>query len=210
MTIKDVNNIPKLLNDLDAILDRVARRVGAYMEAKIVEMIDRQWGGWPPLDPKTVRKKKSSKAWVDTGELRSLITHVIEGRIPKTVKVGIFEHEKGLIAHFLEFGTKNIPERPLFRLVFDLEKEKVLQMIKERAEQRIGAIFDLALKMREVEEKSWTLMQENYLVELTREHMKFLGVSTRSMEKYLIMKRESTNSNNGGPIFWEQQRLQQQ
>lgn len=137
MTVKDINNIPKLLADIDAILDRVARKVGAYMEAKIVEMIDKQWGGWAPLDPKTVRRKKSTKAWVDTGELRSLITHVVEGRIPKVVKVGIFEHEKGLIAHFLEFGTKHIPERPLFRLVFDLEKEKVIEMIIEELNKEL-------------------------------------------------------------------------
>jgi hypothetical protein len=127
--IKDVNNIPKLLNDVDAILDKVAGRVGAYLEGKLVEMIDKQWAGWQSLDPKTISKKKSTKVWVDTGELRSLITHVVEGRIPKTVKVGIFSHEKGLIAHFLEFGTKHIPERPLFRLVFDLEREKVERFI---------------------------------------------------------------------------------
>jgi len=135
--IKDVNNIPKLLNDIDTILDRVAKKVGAYMEAKIVEMIDRQWGGWPPLDPKTVKRKKSTKAWVDTGELRSLITHVVEGRSLKVVKIGIFEHEKGLIAHFLEFGTKHIPERPLFRLVFDLEEEKVLKMIQDELDREL-------------------------------------------------------------------------
>jgi hypothetical protein len=129
MEIKDVNNIPKLLSDLDAILDRVARKVGAYMEGKLVEMIDKQWPGWQPLEPDTVRRKHSSKIWVDTGELRSLITHVVEGRIPKVIKVGIFNHEKGLIAHFLESGTKHIPERPLFRLVFDLEKEKMEQMV---------------------------------------------------------------------------------
>jgi len=137
MTVKDVNNIPKLLRDIGAILDRVAEKVGAYLEAKIVEIVDRQWGGWPPLDPKTVKRKKSSKAWVDTGELRSLITHAVEGSIPRVVKVGIFEHEKGLIAHFLEFGTATIPERPLFRLVVDLEKEKVFEMIQEELNKEL-------------------------------------------------------------------------
>lgn len=137
MTVKDVNNIPKLLGDIDAILERVARKVGMYMEMKLIEMIDRQWAGWEPLDPKTVKRKRSTKAWVDTGELRNLITHVVGGRISKIVKVGIFEHEKGLIAHFLEFGTEHIPERPLFRLVFDLEKEKVIEMIQKELNREL-------------------------------------------------------------------------
>ena len=137
MSVKDVNNIPKLLGDIDSILDRIARKVGAYLEGKIVEMIDKQWAGWKPLDTETIKRKKSSKAWVDTGELRSLITHVVEGKYPKVVKVGIFEHEKGLIAHFLEFGTKNIPERPLFRLVVDLEKEKIVQLVHEELNKEL-------------------------------------------------------------------------
>lgn len=137
MSVKERNNIPKLINALEGILDRIAHRVGAYLEAKIVEMIDRQWSGWPPLSPQTIKRKGSSKAWVDTGELRSLITHIVEEGIPKTVKVGIFNHRKGLIAHFLEFGTKNIPERPLFRLVVELEKEKIEKIIKEELHREL-------------------------------------------------------------------------
>jgi len=136
--VRDTDNIPKLLNDIDGILGRVANKAGAYLEAKLVEMIDKQWAGWQPLDPKTARRKHSTKIWVDTGELRSLITHVVEGRIPKVVKVGIFNHEKGLIAHFLEFGTKHIPERPLFRLVFDLEKEKIERLIIDEINKELG------------------------------------------------------------------------
>ena len=30
----------------------------------------------------------------------------------------------------MEFGTKKMPERPLFRLVFDMEKDKVTEMIE--------------------------------------------------------------------------------
>ncbi len=77
------------------------------------------------------------KIWVHTGSLFQLITYTIEGRVPKVVKVGIFDDERSLVAHFLEFGTKNIPERPLFRLVFDLEKEKVLQMIQKELSKEL-------------------------------------------------------------------------
>lgn len=137
MTVKDRNNIPKLLRDVDGILDKVAGRVGAYLEAKLVEMIDKQHSNWKPLDPQTVKKKGSTKIWVDSSELRSLIAHRVEGRTPKTVKVGIFEHQRGLIAHFLEFGTKDIPERPLFRLVFDLEKDRIGDLIDKELSKEL-------------------------------------------------------------------------
>jgi len=152
--IKDINNIPKLQRDFDRIIHRVADRVGAYLEGKIVEKIEQQDSSWQKLHPFTVKRKGSTKAWIDKGELLSLITRIIEGRMPKVVKVGIFNHEKGYIAHILEFGVSipvtekmrkylhsqglhlrnstteiNIPERPLFRLVFDIEKNKIEQIV---------------------------------------------------------------------------------
>jgi|Deesub1362B_J571_1020462.scaffolds.fasta_scaffold00148_28 HK97 gp10 family phage protein len=144
MTVKDINNIPKLLNDLDAILERVAKKVGSHLQAKLTEMIRKQWSGWKPLKPATIRRKMKTKSymnpdkiWVHTGSLFQLITYTVEGRIPKVVKVGIFNHERGLVAHFLEFGTEHIPERPLFRLIFDLEKEKVEQLIIEEINKEL-------------------------------------------------------------------------
>jgi len=129
MTVKDINNIPKLAQELNAILDRVGGKAGAYMEAKLVEMISTQWTGWAPLAEETIARKGSSQIYFDKGELQGLITHVVKGTMPKVIEVGIFNHEKGTIAHFMEFGTERMPERPLFRLVFSLEQEKIQDLI---------------------------------------------------------------------------------
>jgi len=136
--VKDINNIPRLIADMPAIIDRIAKKIGEYLEAKIVDMINRQHPGWQPNAPATIQRKGSSKVWVDSSELRTLITHQIEGTLPKVVKIGIFDHDKGAIAHFLEFGTtRGIPERPLFRLVFDLEQEKVIGIIEKELDMEL-------------------------------------------------------------------------
>jgi len=65
--------------------------------------------------------------------------------------VGIFDHEKALIAQFLEFGTNggsivaggiihswnHIPERSLFRLVFDEEQENIVEMINREFDTEV-------------------------------------------------------------------------
>lgn len=139
MTVTDTNNIPQLAAEMDTILDRVANRMGAYMEAKLVAKITHQDSSWAALDPKTIKAKKgSTKAWIDSGELRTLITRTVEGSMQKIVKVGIFNHKKGIIAHFLEFGTsRGIPERPLFRLVFDMEKDNIDSVIRRELDKEL-------------------------------------------------------------------------
>lgn len=142
MVIKERNNIPKLMNTFSQILDRVASKVGIYLETKLVEKIDSQDPSWAPLKASTIARKGSSKIYIDTGELKSLITHIVEGEtLDKTVKVGIFEHDKGLIAHFLEFGTdKGIPERPLFRLTFDVEEDNIQGIVNEALEEELDKL----------------------------------------------------------------------
>ena len=139
MAIKERNNIPKLMNTFSQIMDRVAAKVGIYLETKIVEKIDQQDPAWPPLKASTVARKGSTKVYIDTGELKSLITNIVEGEgLDKTVKVGIFEHDKGLIARFLEFGTdKGIPERPLFRTTFDVEEDNILDVINDALTEEV-------------------------------------------------------------------------
>lgn len=155
--IRDLNNIPALLNNVDSILQATAEVVGEYLEGKILDMINSQGNGqWPPLAMSTKRKKGSSQAWVDTGELRAQIVHrILHDGLGKSIQVGIFESEYGFIAACLEFGTndtgavtaggmmhqwkkQHIPERPLFRLTFDLEAENVEQLIARELDRQIA------------------------------------------------------------------------
>lgn len=61
MTVTDTNNIPKLTGDFNAILNRVAEKVGAYMETRLVAMISEGYPGWPALHPFTIQRKGSSQ-----------------------------------------------------------------------------------------------------------------------------------------------------
>jgi len=154
-TVKDINNIPKFMAAVPEILGDIAEEVGQYLENKLVDKITKQDPSWVSLSPVTIRRKKSSKAWIDTGELIGLITHTIEGSIPVSIQVGIFDHEKAFIAYCLEFGTNggsivaggmihtwnHIPERPLFRLVFDEEKEAITAIIRNRWNTAIDKFF---------------------------------------------------------------------
>lgn len=146
--VKDTNNIPKLLKDWDGILDRVAKKVGLSIQNKLIDKITNGDPSWPPNAIATIEKKGSSRPWIDEGEMIQLIENEtqsvrIDGINPKVVQVGIFEHEKGLIAHFLEFGTlggsisaggvlhtwNHIPPRPLFTLVFEEEELNIHKMV---------------------------------------------------------------------------------
>ncbi|MBN2734728.1 MAG: hypothetical protein JXQ82_07730 [Methanomicrobiaceae archaeon] len=169
INVEDKNNIPKLTAEMQDIMFRVSKKVGEYLEGKILDMMHEQYPEWPSLSASTMAQKGSKKAWIDTGELWEQITYrVTTGNIDSKIEIGIFDHDKGLIARWLEFGTdpyvilpKNkkvlswkdkggkrhiakqvnhpgIPERPLFRLVFDLEKENVEQLINRELDKELS------------------------------------------------------------------------
>ncbi len=165
--IRDLNNIPAFINNVDSILQATAEAVGQYLEGKILDMIDEQGRGqWEPLADSTIAQKGSSKSWENKGGLRAQIAHRIltDGLGGTSIQVGIFESEYGYIAHLLEFGTDayvirpkekkalnwrglphpvkevhhpGIPERPLFRLTFDLEAENIEKLMAEELNRQI-------------------------------------------------------------------------
>jgi hypothetical protein len=131
-----------------------AQVVGDYLQKKILEKITQQDPSWPPLADATVAAKGSTKAWIDTGEIFTLIADRglrIEEGPPIQIEVGIFDHEKAFVAMCLEYGTNgvnitarginhtsnHIPERPLFRLVFDTEIETALSLFKDEINKRL-------------------------------------------------------------------------
>lgn len=170
--VEDKNNIPKLTKDMERIIARISKKVGDYIEGKILDTMTQQYPGWPALAPSTIAGKGSSKAWIDTGELASQITsRVLTQGMTSQVEVGIFDSDKGLVARWLEFGTDpytilpkeksmlawrdksgkwhwakkvdhpGIPERPLFRLVFDVEQENVDRLIQKELEREISKLL---------------------------------------------------------------------
>jgi|GEM_PF-1189504 hypothetical protein len=162
--VEDKNNIPKLVADFEKILDRVAAKIAMYLEQKILDKMESGDASWPELHPFTVSRKGSTKAWIDTGELRNQITHRITGKsMSRTIKVGIFQSKKAFIALVLEEGATirvsermrkflhaqglhlkqstselHIPPRPLFTLVFDMEEEKILKIARQALEEELN------------------------------------------------------------------------
>jgi len=131
MTVRDVNRIPELLRDIPDILDRAGARAGAFLTAKLVERIDVGDPRWPPLSAWWAAKKKSSKIYIHTGELRALLTYRVEGEgLRRAVKVGIFDCEKAAILAKLEYGHERIPERPLMRPVADENEEALQELVR--------------------------------------------------------------------------------
>lgn len=136
--IHDEDHYTDFVSRLQSTMNYVAEKMGEYLAGKIAEKISRGDPDWAPNATATIAKKGSSKVYVDSGQLFDLITNIeksvrVSGTFPpdnKVIRVGIFDHDKGLIAHWLEYGTDDgrIPERPLIRLVFDIEKDRLMEL----------------------------------------------------------------------------------
>lgn len=133
-------------------------RAGFFLEGKVVRKIDSNIS--PKLHPQTVKKKGSSKALVDSGEMRSEVTS--KGSLGgDVVEVGVFGGRAG-IADVHEFGkvinvtpkmrgylnsigihlkkstTKIIiPERSFLRSTAREEKDKVLGIVAKKIDTAI-------------------------------------------------------------------------
>lgn len=155
-TVQDINNIPKFMAAIPEILEEIAEDVGKHLNDCIHNRLENQDDpSWQPLAASTIRRKGSAKAWIDKEELRDLIIHTVEGTAPVMVQVGIFNHEKAFIAYCLEFGTNggsivaggmihtwnHIPERSLFRTVFNEEKQACINRITSRWNKEIEKYF---------------------------------------------------------------------
>lgn len=113
-------------------LTRALGEVGTGLENAIVQKI--QAGIPPPLQPETIRRKRSSKPLIDTGQMLASITHRIEAKPDQVIlRVGIFDEKIIEYAVTHEYGdpTRNIPERSFLRSTFDEEKEKLIKIISE-------------------------------------------------------------------------------
>ncbi len=105
--VVDKDNLTALIHEWPEILNRVARKAADDLEGRILDKMKEQDPSWKPLAASTIRKKGSTKAWIDTGNLINVIESRIErGGTQRFIRVGIFNHEMGYIALCLEFGTR--------------------------------------------------------------------------------------------------------
>lgn len=126
------NNIGKLKENLKKAREAALRRGGSDLEGAIKDTISDGRGEWPALQPKTIARKGSSRPLIDTGALRSSITHVVE---ETSVKVGVIGNPSNIKTHdpivtyapSHEFGdfSRGIPERSFLRFTFNDEKENI-------------------------------------------------------------------------------------
>jgi len=104
----DRNNLTSLILDWPQIISRVAQTAADDLEGRILETITAGHNSsWPELATSTIKKKGSTKAWIDTGNLRSVIeSRIVSDGSQRFIRVGIFNHERAFVAYCLEFGTR--------------------------------------------------------------------------------------------------------
>ena len=125
------------------------KRSGLYLERKVVRKINSNIG--PKLSPATIKKKGSSKALVDSGELRSEITSKTFGT--DVAEVGVFGGRAD-IATIHEFGAVIERQRKSqgTHLGVDIRGGDVRIIIPERsflrstANEENNKIFDIIAK----------------------------------------------------------------
>ena len=134
VTVK--NNLSKMVKSLNPTqMKGLKESVGLRLELAFVDQIKYGDPSWAPLSAEWAAEKGHDEPWYYTGRLENAIEYNIEGN---AVHVGIMEHETypegetvATVAASLEYGTLQIPERPLFRPVFE---EQVKDIVKEAAE----------------------------------------------------------------------------
>lgn len=111
----------------------------AYIAREIARLVslaidDQRFSSkWKPLSSSYVRYKKrkglSTKTWKATGKLQASIGYDINDKV---IQVGVDEYGRypnGLpilkVAVWMEFGTKKMPERPLFRPIINYVRSNI-------------------------------------------------------------------------------------
>ncbi len=129
-----VNNIPEASAAVNRGIQQALTKLGMVLERamklKITSNIP------PPLKPETIRRKRSSVALIDTGQLRSQIAadygHIKEN----VISVGVFG--SSIAAHH-EFGAPRagIPERSYIRSSLEEVKHLIPNIVQEEVRKEV-------------------------------------------------------------------------
>lgn len=133
-------DISKVLKGLDLASKAIeegfrkgVEKSAVYLEAKMVDKINSNIA--PPLKEATIKRKGSSLALVDTGELIGQITSEIDGCEAKVGVIG----SRAEIATYHEFGAPaaGIPERSFLRTSLSENKSTINQIINVEISKNI-------------------------------------------------------------------------
>ena len=146
-TIKIKNNIPKIVRNLSGTqLDKLGARIGLKMEGLLVTKIKEGDSSWAPLSAAWAEQKGHGNQWYYTGRLEGAIEYKIDNHV---IYIGIIKPDTypygeniANVAVKLEYGTSQIPARPLFMPVYEDNQKDVVKMATEWIKEMIkkGAI----------------------------------------------------------------------
>jgi len=146
--IKDRNNIPKFLRELEETVFNLAlREIGAEGEKELKLTLTKSRPEWPPLKPETIKRKGSTRPLIDTGIMRAKITYRVEGDM---VRIGLFgdDNSRGRsgketveIGLVHEFGSRDgrIPQRAWMRPTAD---EKIFPKAEKTIAEKLNRAIE--------------------------------------------------------------------
>ncbi len=129
-TIKVKNNIPKIIKGLsDNQIGALGDTIGGLLEGALVDRIHSGDSSWAPLSQAWAEHKGHGNQWYYTGTLEGAIKYTRDGN---TVYIGIIDagsyrdgENIATVAMKLEYGSGNVPARPLFRPVAEENEDEI-------------------------------------------------------------------------------------
>lgn len=130
-TITVENNIPKIIKGLsERQIGALGDTIGGMMEGALVDRIHEGDASWPALSDAWAEFKGHDNPWYYTGTLEGAIKYERDGT---TVYIGIIDagsyrdgENIATVAMKLEYGTSDIPMRPLFTMVAEEEQSYIV------------------------------------------------------------------------------------
>ncbi|MEA3323699.1 MAG: hypothetical protein U9Q37_00965 [Euryarchaeota archaeon] len=120
------NNIPDVVSGMSGgQVAKLGERIGMKFEKALVDRIKEGDSSWAPLSAAWAEKKGHDNPWYYTGRTEGAMEYVVSDAL---VRIGIVnDGEIASVATQLEYGTSQIPERPLFRPVYHENEEKIIK-----------------------------------------------------------------------------------
>jgi len=123
-------------------LEKMGEQIGGLVRGTLRRHITAQDLGWKKLSDHTIQKKGHPVVYVDSGTYVSSIGVEVQKQNTYDLTISIFPdgyyEERGKeiaeIAFYMEYGTKDMPARPLWRPVYEATRnmEEIVNFDMER------------------------------------------------------------------------------